>query len=101
MTYWNGTILGPPHSNHANRIYSLSIECGPNYPDEPPKIKFISRVNLPCVDVNTGEVKPTEFHTLRDWKRSYTMETILLELRKEMALPANKKLGQPKEGTTF
>lgn len=101
MTKWNGTILGPPHSNHENRIYSLSIECGPNYPDKPPKIKFISKVNLPCVDPKTGQVSPTTFHTIRDWKRAYTMETILLDLRKEMAMPANKKLAQPKEGTTF
>lgn len=101
MTNWNGTILGPPHSNHENRIYSLGIECGPNYPDEPPKVKFISKVNLPCVDEKNGEVKSTEFHTLRDWKRSYTMQTVLLDLRKEMATPANKKLPQPKEGTTF
>lgn len=101
MTNWNGTILGPPHSNHENRIYSVSIECGPNYPDEPPKIRFISKVNVPCVDAKTGEVKSDVFHTLRNWKRAYTMETLLLDLRKEMALPTNKKLPQPKEGTTF
>lgn len=101
MTNWNGTILGPPHSNHENRIYSLSIECGENYPDEPPRIKFISKINLPCVDSKTGEVTSNSFSTLRGWKRAYTMETLLLDLRKEMATPANKKLPQPKEGTTF
>lgn len=101
MTTWNGTILGPPHCNHANRIYSLSIECGDKYPDEPPKAKFISKINLPCVDEITGEVRPNALHILKEWKRSYTMETLLLELRKEMALPANKNLTQPKEGTTF
>ncbi|CAI4062283.1 hypothetical protein N7582_002092 [Saccharomyces uvarum] len=100
MTKWNGTILGPPHSNHENRIYSLSIECGPNYPDSPPKVTFISKINLPCVNQTTGEIQ-TDFHTLRDWKRAYTMETLLLDLRKEMATPANKKLRQPKEGETF
>nr|AAO25616.1 MMS2 [Nakaseomyces delphensis] len=101
MTNWNGTILGPPHSNHENRIYSVSIECGPQYPDEPPKITFVSKINLPCVDQTTGEVKREKFHTLRDWKRLYTMEAILLDLRKEMASPANKKLPQPEEGSTF
>ncbi|CUS23213.1 LAQU0S08e04632g1_1 [Lachancea quebecensis] len=101
MTHWNGTILGPPHSNHENRIYSVAIECGEAYPDQPPKIRFLSKVNLPCVDQNTGEVRKEQFSTLRDWKRSYTMETLLLDLRKEMALPSNKKLPQPAEGTTF
>ncbi|CCK70880.1 E2 ubiquitin-conjugating protein MMS2 KNAG_0F02130 [Huiozyma naganishii CBS 8797] len=101
MTKWNGTILGPPHSNHENRIYSLEIVCGDRYPDEPPLVKFISKVNLPCVDQTTGVVSAEKFHTLRDWKRSYTMQTVLLDLRKEMGTPANKKLSQPSEGSVF
>ena len=79
MSNWNGTILGPPHvslltsttvsfssgqfrltcpvqSVHENRIYSLNIHCGADYPDNPPSIQFISRVNLPCVDQRTGKV---------------------------------------------
>ena len=89
MTYWNGTILGPPHLNHENRIYSLNIICDENYPDKPPIVTFVSKINLPCVDSN-GKVLVDEFDTLKNWKRSYTMETILLELRKSMASPANK-----------
>lgn len=56
MTYWNGTILGPPHSTHENRIYSLSLEVGPDYPGSPPTVRFITKVNIPCVDSNTGVV---------------------------------------------
>lgn len=100
MTYWNGTIIGPPHSNHENRIYSLKIVCDENYPDKPPKVQFISKINLPCVD-SSGNVVVSEFDTLKNWKRSYTMETVLLELRKSMALPNNKKLPQPEEGSTY
>lgn len=100
MTNWNGTILGPPHSNHANIIYSLTIVCSEKYPDEPPKVKFVSKINLPCVD-SDGTVNVAKFETLRNWKRTYSMETILLELRKNMASPANKKLPQPPEGSTY
>lgn len=73
MSDWNGTILGPPHvglsqhnmrphadllaqSVHENRIYSVSIHCGPNYPDQPPEIKFTSKINLPCVNAQNGQV---------------------------------------------
>ncbi|ODV77838.1 UBC-like protein [Suhomyces tanzawaensis NRRL Y-17324] len=100
MTNWNGTILGPPHSTHENRIYSLSIVCDENYPDKPPKVQFVSKINLPCVD-SQGHVVVDKFDTLKNWKRSYTMETVLLELRKSMASSANKKLAQPTEGTTY
>jgi ubiquitin-conjugating enzyme E2 variant len=44
-------------SVHENRIYSLKIHCGPDYPDNPPDIQFISQVNLPCVDARTGKVR--------------------------------------------
>lgn len=100
MTHWNGTILGPPHSSHENRIYSLNIVCGQKYPDEPPKVTFLSKINLPCVD-GEGNVVVSQFETLKNWKRSYSMETVLLELRKSMASASNKKLVQPPEGSTY
>ncbi|KAK6465183.1 ubiquitin-conjugating enzyme/RWD-like protein [Scheffersomyces coipomensis] len=100
MTYWNGTILGPPHSNHENRIYSLTIICDETYPDKPPKVRFTTKINLPCVD-SEGHVIISNFETLKNWKRSYTMETVLLELRKSMALATNKKLPQPVENSTY
>lgn len=100
MTYWNGTIIGPPHSSHENRIYSLNIECGENYPDEPPVVTFVSKIALPCVD-DRGHVLTSELDILKNWKRSYTMEIVLLELRKSMASATNKKLAQPPEGSTY
>lgn len=100
MTYWNGTIIGPPHSSHENRIYSLNIKCGEKYPDEPPIVTFVSKIALPCVD-SQGNVLSSELEILKNWKRSYTMEIVLLELRKSMASAANKKLVQPPEGSTY
>ncbi|XTI88611.1 UBC-like protein [Cenococcum geophilum] len=103
MSDWNGTILGPPHASsvHENRIYSLKIHCGPQYPDVPPEISFVSKINLPCVDQRNGKVDPTKLPCLVQWKREFTMETILIELRRYMALPQHKKISQPAEGTTY
>jgi ubiquitin-conjugating enzyme E2 variant len=101
MTRWNGTIIGPPHSTHENRIYSVKMFCGPEYPDKPPEIRFVSRVNVPCVNQATGMVIPHELPCLRDWKRDYTMETVLLELRRFMAHASHRKLPQPPEGSEF
>lgn len=100
LTEWNGTILGPPHSVHENRIYTLSIHVGNEYPEVAPVVKFISRVNLPCVRED-GSIDLSKFDTLNHWKRSYTIEHILVDLRKEMAKPENKKLKQPEEGSTY
>ncbi|KAI1038946.1 hypothetical protein LB503_007689 [Fusarium chuoi] len=82
MSKWNGTILGPPHSVHENRIYSVKMHCGPEYPDKPPSVQFISQVNLPCVNPTNGIVDPNQLPCLAQWKRENTMETVLIELRR-------------------
>ncbi|POW18015.1 hypothetical protein PSTT_00005, partial [Puccinia striiformis] len=111
MTMWNGTIIGPSNSFHENRIYDIKITCGDCYPDFPPSIFFLTKINLPCVNATTGEMKkklmldcqlvePSKFPVLSGWKRNYTLETVLVELRREM-LRAGRKLIQPPEGTMF
>ncbi|KAL7421150.1 E2 ubiquitin-conjugating protein mms2 [Cryptotrichosporon argae] len=100
MYEWNGTILGPPHSAFENRIFSLSIYCGDRYPDAPPLVKFESRINLPCVGPQ-GLVDISRIPSIANWRRDFTLETILIELRRDMAAPANRKSTQPPEGQEF
>jgi len=100
MSEWNGTIIGPGHSTHENRIYSLKIHCGDAYPDEPPTVQFSSRVNLPFV-LPDGRVDPLKLPVLVGWKREKTLEDLLLEIREEMASTSNRKLPQPPEGSMF
>ena len=47
------------------------------------------------------QVDPRHFHTLGHWSREKTMETILIDLRKEMQQSHNRKLPQPPEGTRY
>ncbi|KAH8111082.1 UBC-like protein [Phellopilus nigrolimitatus] len=101
MNNWTGTIIGPGHTVHENRIYSLKITCGNNYPDSPPEVKFLSRVNLPFVDQINGNVRANELLVLARWDRSKSIETVLVEIRKEMASFNNRKLPQPAENTQF
>lgn len=109
MSNWNATIIGPSHSVHQNRIYSLQIHCGESYPDKPPTVKFTTKINLPCVGPDgkvsvavKGEAEeitathaecPTvprvslqvserSFPLLANWKREHSLETILVELRR-------------------
>nr|6ZM3_BBB Chain BBB, Ubiquitin-conjugating enzyme-like protein [Leishmania mexicana MHOM/GT/2001/U1103]6ZM3_DDD Chain DDD, Ubiquitin-conjugating enzyme-like protein [Leishmania mexicana MHOM/GT/2001/U1103] len=98
--YWNGTIVGPPSTTFEYRILSLEIYCDENYPKVPPHIRFLSKVNLPCVD-SDGTVNREKFHVFKHWDRRTTMELCLSELRKEMAQPQNRKLVQPPEGSTY
>jgi len=99
MSHWNGTIIGPGHVRpskiaeprplmnidqtvHENRIYSLKITCGESYPDSPPAVQFLSRVNLPFVNQTDGKVDSTKLPVLSSWSRNSSIETVLVEIRK-------------------
>jgi len=101
MKDWEGTIIGPGHTTHENRIYSLQIHCGMDYPDNPPTVHFLSRVNLPFVSPTDGKVDLKKLPVLADWNASKSLETILVEIRREMASPSNRKLSQPPEGSKY
>lgn len=101
MELGNGTIIGPLNTVHENKIYSLKINCGEKYPDAPPLVKFHSKINMTCVNQTSGTVDPAKLPCLSQWKRNFTIETILTELRREMSASSNKKLQQPAEGTFF
>eukprot|EP00240_Pyramimonas_obovata_P011560 CAMPEP_0118933230 /NCGR_PEP_ID=MMETSP1169-20130426/11705_1 /TAXON_ID=36882 /ORGANISM="Pyramimonas obovata, Strain CCMP722" /LENGTH=107 /DNA_ID=CAMNT_0006875967 /DNA_START=94 /DNA_END=414 /DNA_ORIENTATION=+ len=64
---WNGTIIGPMHTVHDSRIYSLHIFCGDDYPEKPPTVRFVSRINMGCVNQSTGEVDTRLFPVLKQW----------------------------------
>ncbi|KAL0927564.1 hypothetical protein M5K25_001747 [Dendrobium thyrsiflorum] len=101
MRSWTGTIIGPHNSVHEGRIYQLKLFCDKDYPDKPPSVRFHSRINMSCVNHDTGVVESKKFSMLSNWQREYTMEHILTQLKKEMAAPQNRKLVQPPEGTFF
>lgn len=101
MTHWTGTIIGPPGSVHDGRIYTMRIHCGKDYPDRAPTIWFRSKINMVCVDQKDGRVDPTKIPALAHWRRDFTLETVLTELRRDMVSPQNKKLPQPPEGSTY
>ncbi len=53
---WIGYIKGPPDSAYSDGWFKLKYEVGANYPQNPPKIKFVTRVFHPNVHFETGEI---------------------------------------------
>lgn len=80
LTLWNATILGPMMTVYEGRIYSLLIECGESYPERAPQVRFITRVNLSCVNGQTGEV--SDLKSLKGWHRGMSMEDVLIDIRR-------------------
>ncbi|RCV41227.1 hypothetical protein SEVIR_9G117400v4 [Setaria viridis] len=98
MRSWTGTIIGPPNTVHEGRIYQLKLFCDTDYPDKPPTVRFQTRINMTCVNQETGLVDPRLFPMLGNWQREHTMEDILTSLKREMSTPQNRRLHQPQEG---
>nr|VDD37013.1 unnamed protein product [Brassica oleracea] len=98
MQSWTGTILGPHNTAYEGKIFQLKLFCGKEYPESPPTVRFQTRINMACVNPETGVVEPSLFPMLTNWRREYTMEDILVKLKKEMMTSHNRKLAQPPEG---
>lgn len=101
LSRWICTIIGPHKTPFENRIYSLKVDCGPNYPDDVPTVRFLTRVNMHGVHSTTGLVDRNLFPSLAKWQRSYSIKYMLQELRRSMAAKENMKTSQPPEGATF
>lgn len=99
LTEWNGSILGPPGTPFDGRLYELRITCGSDYPIAPPKVRFISRINL--ASVSSLGVVENSLPALANWNRNGTIESVLVALKNSMTLPQNRRLPQPPEGSTF
>jgi ubiquitin-protein ligase len=94
-------LLVNPQTLHDSRFYQLHITCTEKYPSVPPEVRFISRVNMTCVDPKTGTVLNQKVPALRSWNRNMGMEQVLIALRMEMCSDQNRRLRQPAEGLTF
>mmetsp|Transcript_7177 Transcript_7177/g.10677 ORF Transcript_7177/g.10677 Transcript_7177/m.10677 type:complete len:139 (+) Transcript_7177:89-505(+) len=100
LTEWNASILGPAMTPFDGQLYELRVTCGPNYPNQPPVVRFVTRINLSCVDQRTGMVT-SDLPAISNWHRNMTIEDVLLGIKSTMTSPQNRRLPQPAEGTMF
>lgn len=83
------------------RFYELRITCSEKYPAIPPKVRFISKINMSCVDQKTGAIINSKLSTTKNWNRNMGIEQVLIAIRSEMQSDSNRRLRQPPEGATF
>lgn len=60
---------GASQTVHEGRIYQLKLFCGKDYPDNPPSIRFQTRINMTCVNAESGAVRGyTQFLLCHNFK---------------------------------
>ncbi len=78
LYHWVGVILGPQDSPYAGGIFNLDIKFPQNYPFEPPKVAFTTKIYHPNINPNTGAIC---ISLLKDqWSPSLTINKLLLSI---------------------
>ncbi|PRT55074.1 Ubiquitin-conjugating enzyme E2 [Wickerhamiella sorbophila] len=86
LLVWAGTIEGPKDTYYEGLTFKISLEFPQNYPYFAPKIKFVSPMWHPNVDM-AGNIC---LDILKEkWSAIYNVQTILLSLQSLLGEPNN------------
>ncbi|KRX18909.1 Ubiquitin-conjugating enzyme E2 variant 1 [Trichinella nelsoni] len=95
-------VDAPKHNTpYENRVYNLAIECGEDYPNDPPVVRFISKINLSGINSTTGLVDRSSVSVLSRWQKNHTIRHVLEDIQKIMTAKENQRLQQPPEGSCY
>jgi len=84
-THWIGRIKGPDDTPYGGGIFTVDIVIPDQYPFQPPKCTFNTRIWHPNVSSQTGAIC---LDILKDqWSPAMTIRTVLLSLQALMCSP--------------
>jgi ubiquitin-conjugating enzyme (huntingtin interacting protein 2) len=83
--HWRGTLKGPADTVYAGGVFNVDIKIPQNYPFEPPKMRFETKVWHPNVSSANGAIC---LDILKDeWSPALSMRTALLSLQALLCEP--------------
>lgn len=78
-------LVGPSETPFESGVFQLSLRIPPNYPQEPPKANFATKIFHPNVDERTGDVCVDTLK--RDWNPKLTLHDVLVTIRCLLVYP--------------
>ncbi|EEC44424.1 ubiquitin-conjugating enzyme 1 [Phaeodactylum tricornutum CCAP 1055/1] len=92
LRHLKGSIQGPSGSPYEGGVFEIDIHIPIEYPFEPPKMKFLTKVWHPNISSQTGAIC---LDILKDqWSPALTIKTALLSL---LALMCSPEPGDPQD----
>lgn len=95
---WQAVILGPDNTEWEGGIFTLSLAFPEDYPNKPPRVKFLSRIFHPnvyqdgsiCLDILQNE-----------WSPVFDVHGILISIQSLLTDPNNKSPANNEAATLY
>lgn len=75
--HWRASIVGPDDSPYAGGVFQLSITFPADYPFQPPKCNFVTKIYHPNINANGFICLDILKH---QWSAAYTISKVLLSI---------------------
>lgn len=80
LLHLKGEIIGPPDTPFEGGVYELDIVIPDQYPFNPPKVKFVTKIWHPNISSATGAIC-LDILTEKAWAAAMTLRTVLLSIQ--------------------
>lgn len=75
---WNILLKGPNNSCYEDGLFKLSLEFPKNYPEDPPNIKFVTKIFHPNVSFSDGVICISSLSS--DWDPSSNIINVIYSI---------------------
>jgi len=85
LTHWKGKMMGPDATPYTGGSFSIDIEIPADYPYNPPKMKFDTKIWHPNISSQTGAICLDVLG--KEWSPALTIRTALLSIQALLSAP--------------